>query len=108
MLFKHVGQHVFQEIVDLERMGCPPEHLYIDIPPGDFYDPEGTGTVQMPFMRSRYDQVVSGYYTNHPRDQINQVDKKFRFEHEQTLLVPNILKKSVFYMYFRSIQVIVI
>ena len=68
------GQHVLNEIVDLERMGCPPEHLYIDIPAGDFYDPEETGTKQMPFMRARYDQVVSGYYTNHPREQINQVN----------------------------------
>ena len=64
---------VFNEIVDLERMGCPPEHLYIPIPKGDYYDPEGKGTLQMPFMRARYDQAVSGYYTNHPRDQINQV-----------------------------------
>ena len=64
---------MLHDIVDLDRMGCPPEHMHIDITPGDIFDPYRKGTVQMPFMRTRYDQVVSGYYINHPREQINQV-----------------------------------
>ncbi|XP_076817727.1 dual oxidase 2-like [Clavelina lepadiformis] len=73
-LFYFFGQHVMQEIVDSTRPGCPPEFFNIRIPAGDSsFDPGNTGTVAMPYQRSRYQTSNSGYSPNHPRDQLNEV-----------------------------------
>uniref|UniRef100_H2YK35 NAD(P)H oxidase (H2O2-forming) n=1 Tax=Ciona savignyi TaxID=51511 RepID=H2YK35_CIOSA len=68
------GQHIVEEILDAQRAGCPPEYFNIKIPKGDpLYDNGGTGEVEMPFLRTRYDQSSSGYSPNNPRQQLNEI-----------------------------------
>ena len=72
------GQQVVEEILDAQRAGCPPEYFNIKIPKGDLlYDKEGRGNIEIPFLRSRYDQSITGYNPNNPRQQVR---KFFRFD----------------------------
>ena len=60
-----------EEILDAQRAGCPPEYFNIKIPKGDLlYDKEGRGNIEIPFLRSRYDQSITGYNPNNPRQQV--------------------------------------
>ena len=66
-----IGQQVVEEILDAQRAGCPPEYFNIPIPKGDLlYDAEGKGNIFIPFVRSRYDQGITGYNPNNPRQQV--------------------------------------
>jgi hypothetical protein len=38
----------------------------------DYFDPDGSGTQEMPFTRSRYDETT-GTDTDNPREQVNQI-----------------------------------
>jgi len=68
------GQQVVEEILDAQRPGCPPEYFNIPIPKGDeLYDKEGTGKVEIPFLRSRYDQGITGFSPNNPRQQVIEI-----------------------------------
>uniref|UniRef100_H2Z327 NAD(P)H oxidase (H2O2-forming) n=1 Tax=Ciona savignyi TaxID=51511 RepID=H2Z327_CIOSA len=68
------GQQVVEEILDAQRPGCPPEYFNIKIPKGDpLYDANGTGEVEIPFLRSRYDMSSTGYSPNNPRQQLNEI-----------------------------------
>ncbi|XP_077966931.1 dual oxidase 2-like [Styela clava] len=68
------GQQVVEEILDAQRPGCPPEYFNIPIPKNDsMYDRDGTGTVEIPLVRSRYQQAITGYSPNFPRQQLNEI-----------------------------------
>ena len=63
-----------QEISDVMEPGCPPEYFNIPIPSGDpWFDPGQSGTITIPYKRSRYQTSNSGYSPNHPREQLNGV-----------------------------------
>ena len=63
-----------QDITDVEEPGCPPEFFNILVPSGDpWFDPQGRGTITIPYQRSRYQTSNSGYSPNHPREQLNSV-----------------------------------
>jgi len=67
------GQQVVEEIMDVQRPGCPREFENIDVPKGhDLYDPPPNpkGNVQLPFLRSRYDQRT-GLSPSNPRQQVS-------------------------------------
>lgn len=54
-------------------LGCPVEYQNIRIPKGDpQFDPDGTGQVILPFVRTRYD-FNTGYSPNFPRQQLNEI-----------------------------------
>lgn len=65
------GQQVVEEILDAQRPGCPREFFNIPVNPDvtPDYDPERKGNVEMPVLRSRYDQRT-GYSPNNPRQQV--------------------------------------
>ncbi len=66
------GQFLDHDL-DLTDGVDPAENAYIDVPLGDvFFDPQGTGTVQIPFNRSVYD-TATGTSTDNPRQQINEI-----------------------------------
>ncbi|XP_023790135.1 dual oxidase 2-like [Cyanistes caeruleus] len=65
------GFHVFLDIMETEKPGCPAEFLNIYIPPGDVvFDPAGTGDVVLPFQRSCW-AAGTGQSPNNPREQTN-------------------------------------
>lgn len=68
------GQQVVEEILDAQRPGCPPEYFNIPIPTGDpLYDPNSTGTVEIPLLRNRYNQAITGFSPNFPRQQVSYI-----------------------------------
>lgn len=73
VLFVYFGLLVFDEILEVVGTGCPTEFLNIRVPSGDeIFDPNSTGRVELPFMRSRW-TTSSGQSPNNPRQQINHV-----------------------------------
>ena len=65
------GQFIDHDI-DLTG-GNPKEPFPIHIPPGDqYFDPQATGTQEMPLSRSVYDPTT-GTASNNPRQQMNQI-----------------------------------
>ncbi|XP_041034593.1 dual oxidase 1-like isoform X1 [Carcharodon carcharias] len=71
VLFVYFGFHVIDEIVEGTGSGCPAEFLNIQVPSGDpVFDPNSTGSVQLPFQRSQW-ATSSGQSPNNPRLQIN-------------------------------------
>uniref|UniRef100_H2Z325 NAD(P)H oxidase (H2O2-forming) n=1 Tax=Ciona savignyi TaxID=51511 RepID=H2Z325_CIOSA len=80
------GQQVVEEILDAQRPGCPPEYFNIKIPKGDpLYDANGTGEVEIPFLRSRYDMSSTGYSPNNPRQQVSNYNLNIRLIASYTL-----------------------
>ena len=70
--FVYTGQQVVEEIMDVQRPGCPREYENIDVPnPHDLYNPapNNRSGLQMPFPRSRYD-ARTGYSPSNPRQQV--------------------------------------
>ncbi|XP_077997407.1 dual oxidase 1-like [Glandiceps talaboti] len=68
------GQQIVEEILDAKRPGCPPEYFNIPIPKGDpDFDPDGKGDVYIPLLRTRHQQTSTGYSSNVPREQINEI-----------------------------------
>ncbi|XP_057693163.1 dual oxidase 1 [Corythoichthys intestinalis] len=67
------GYHVAFEIMNSRTPGCPPEFMNIPVPKGDpAFDPNGTGSVLLPFMRGSWDKST-GQSPGNPRTQINAV-----------------------------------
>ncbi|XP_029431202.1 dual oxidase 1-like isoform X2 [Rhinatrema bivittatum] len=67
------GYHVFSEIIDEHKMGCPAEFLNIKIPEGDpVFDPQHSGRIVIPFQRSLWCKQT-GRSPNNPRHQVNSV-----------------------------------
>ncbi|WAR00874.1 DUOX2-like protein [Mya arenaria] len=68
------GQQVVEEILDAQRPGCPREFFNIPVKHNvtPTYDPERKGDVEMPVLRSRYDQRT-GLSPNNPRQQLNEI-----------------------------------
>nr|XP_061812717.1 dual oxidase 1-like [Nerophis lumbriciformis] len=67
------GYHVAFEIMNSRTPGCPPEFMNIPVPKGDpAFDPNGTGSVLLPFMRGSWDKST-GQSPGNPRTQINTV-----------------------------------
>ena len=72
--FFALGEYVMEEITDVHEPGCPPEYFNIPVPVGDpWFDREGSGTIVIPYLRSRYQTANSGFSPNHPREQLNGV-----------------------------------
>ncbi len=66
------GQWIDHDL-GFKKLAEPAEPLNIAVPSGDpFFDPQGTGTAQLSFTRSRYDPT-SGTGAGNPRQQINTV-----------------------------------
>ncbi|KAL4227481.1 hypothetical protein ACF0H5_012925 [Mactra antiquata] len=72
----YFGQQIVEEIVDSQRPGCPIEYFNVDVPKGhpqfDSKQPDKSGTIKMPFKRTRYDQRT-GFSPNNPRQQLNEI-----------------------------------
>ncbi|KAH9499249.1 hypothetical protein Btru_003513 [Bulinus truncatus] len=66
------GQQLVEEIMDAQRPGCPIEYLNIPVPLNHKYNPRRMNDLEMPFLRSRYDQRT-GYSPNNPRQQLNEI-----------------------------------
>ncbi|ESO87606.1 hypothetical protein LOTGIDRAFT_235056 [Lottia gigantea] len=67
------GQQVVEEIMDSQRPGCPREFFNVKVPTGHpIYDREGKGNIEMPLLRTRFDQRT-GYSPNNPRQQLNEI-----------------------------------
>jgi peroxidase len=66
------GQFLDHDL-DLIDGVAPPEPAPIEVPVGDpSFDPEMTGTAEIPFNRSNYDKK-SGKNRNKPREQLNEI-----------------------------------
>ncbi|KAK3099000.1 hypothetical protein FSP39_025146 [Pinctada imbricata] len=69
----YYGQQLVEEVLDVQRPGCPFEYENIPVPKGHpRFDVNDLGNVAMPFLRSRYDSRT-GYSPNNPRQQINEI-----------------------------------
>ncbi|CAL1526685.1 unnamed protein product [Lymnaea stagnalis] len=66
------GQQLVEEIMDAQRPGCPIEYLNIPVPKDHKYNPDQIDDLEMPFLRSRYDQRT-GFSPNNPRQQLNEI-----------------------------------
>ncbi|XP_064609284.1 dual oxidase 2-like [Liolophura sinensis] len=64
------GQQVVEEIMDVQRPGCPPEFLFVPITEKYLRYANLTGKA-MPLLRTRYDQST-GLSPNNPRQQLNE------------------------------------
>ena len=59
-----------EEILDAQLQGCPPEYFNIKVPKDHpEFDPTGLGNVEIPLLRTRYDQRT-GFSPNVPREQV--------------------------------------
>nr|KAG5701352.1 hypothetical protein BaRGS_006126 [Batillaria attramentaria] len=63
------GQQLVEEIMDAQRPGCPREFINIPVPKGHPYNPDNLDNLQMPFLRTRYNQRT-GHSPNNPRQQL--------------------------------------
>lgn len=68
-LMTYYGQQVVEEIMDVQRPGCPREYENIVVPDND---PLYTAGIQMPFTRSRFD-ARTGQSPSNPRQQLNEI-----------------------------------
>ncbi|XP_062620936.1 dual oxidase 2-like [Saccostrea cucullata] len=74
----YFGQQVVEEIMDVQRPGCPREYENIPVPRNNtlYRDSEAfrnaRDTVFMPFPRSRFDQRT-GQAPSNPRQQLNEI-----------------------------------
>ncbi|GFR66424.1 dual oxidase [Elysia marginata] len=66
------GQQLVEEIMDVQRPGCPIEFFNIPVPKDHTYNPDGKENLEMPFRRARYDQRT-GFSPNNPRQQLNEI-----------------------------------
>ncbi|KAL8598120.1 hypothetical protein ACOMHN_030406 [Nucella lapillus] len=66
------GQQLVEEIMDVQRPGCPREFLNVPVPKGHVYNPDNKSDLAMPFLRSRYNQRA-GHSPNNPRQQLNEI-----------------------------------
>ncbi|XP_076444374.1 dual oxidase 2-like [Babylonia areolata] len=66
------GQQLVEEIMDVQRPGCPREFINIPVPQGHPYNPSNLSDLAMPFLRSRYNQRA-GHSPNNPRQQLNEI-----------------------------------
>ncbi|KAK3766013.1 hypothetical protein RRG08_002256 [Elysia crispata] len=66
------GQQLVEEIMDVQRPGCPIEFFNIPVPKDHKYNPDGKDNLEMPFRRARYDQRT-GVSPNNPRQQLNEI-----------------------------------
>ncbi|XP_055864170.1 dual oxidase 2-like [Biomphalaria glabrata] len=66
------GQQLVEEIMDAQRPGCPIEYMNIPVPLNHKYNPRKIKNLEMPFLRSRYDQRT-GFSPNNPRQQLNEI-----------------------------------
>ncbi|KAK7489240.1 hypothetical protein BaRGS_00019492 [Batillaria attramentaria] len=66
------GQQLVEEIMDAQRPGCPREFINIPVPKGHPYNPDNLDNLQMPFLRTRYNQRT-GHSPNNPRQQLNEI-----------------------------------
>lgn len=65
------GQQVVEEIMDVQRPGCPPEFLFVPIT--ETYESYRNANLvgkAMPMLRTRYDQST-GLSPNNPRQQVS-------------------------------------
>ncbi|OWF54042.1 dual oxidase 2-like isoform X1 [Mizuhopecten yessoensis] len=68
-LMTYYGQQVVEEMLDVQRPGCPREYENIVVPDND---PLYTPGIQMPFTRSRFD-ARTGQSPSNPRQQLNEI-----------------------------------
>ncbi|XP_060072103.1 dual oxidase 1-like [Ylistrum balloti] len=68
-LMTYYGQQVVEEIMDVQRPGCPREYENMVVPDND---PLYTPGIQMPFTRSRFD-ARTGQSPSNPRQQLNEI-----------------------------------
>ncbi|KAI8789215.1 G-protein coupled receptor 126, partial [Biomphalaria glabrata] len=66
------GQQLVEEILDAQRSGCPIEYMNIPVPVDHKYNPNKIKDLEMPFLRTRYDQRT-GFSSNNPRQQLNEI-----------------------------------
>lgn len=66
------GQQLVEEIMDVQRPGCPIEFFNIPVPKDHMYNPDRKDNLEMPFRRARYDQRT-GLSPNNPRQQLNEI-----------------------------------
>ena len=64
-----------EEILDAQRPGCPREFFNVPVSEAvqETLNPENKENLEMPFLRSRYDQRT-GYSPNNPRQQVMCVE----------------------------------
>lgn len=92
-----------EEILDAQRPGCPREFFNIKVDPDitPHFDPARKGDIEMPVLRSRYDQRT-GYSPNNPRQQVSVRihlyccnEKSKRKWHCNSGLGPNIFRAKI-------------
>ncbi|ROL46637.1 Dual oxidase 1 [Anabarilius grahami] len=67
------GYHVWSEISDSRRPGCPPEFMHIEVPKEDpIFVSNSSQPVLLQFQRAEWDPS-SGQSPNNPRTQVNHV-----------------------------------
>ncbi|XP_061164792.1 dual oxidase 2-like [Saccostrea echinata] len=68
----YFGQQVVEEILDVQRPGCPREFFNIPVPKGHRFNPNNLDNLQMPLQRSRFNQRT-GQTAGNPRQQLNEI-----------------------------------
>ncbi|KAK3098032.1 hypothetical protein FSP39_015507 [Pinctada imbricata] len=66
------GQQVVEEILDVQRPGCPREFFNIPVPVNHFLNPDKLDNLEMPLQRSRFAQTT-GQSPSNPRQQLNEI-----------------------------------
>lgn len=71
MLFVNLlGYHVWSEISESRRPGCPPEFMHIEVPKDDpVFGTNSSKPVLLPFQRAAWDGST-GKSPNNPRAQV--------------------------------------
>lgn len=68
----YFGQQVVEEILDVQRPGCPREFFNIPVPKNHPFNPDNLDNLQMPLQRSRFNQRT-GQTAGNPRQQLNEI-----------------------------------
>ncbi|XP_062578537.1 dual oxidase 2-like isoform X2 [Saccostrea cucullata] len=68
----YFGQQIVEEILDVQRPGCPREFFNIPVPKGHRFNPKNLDNLQMPLQRSRFNQRT-GQTAGNPRQQLNEI-----------------------------------
>ncbi|XP_048733941.2 dual oxidase 2-like isoform X2 [Ostrea edulis] len=66
------GQQIVEEILDVQRPGCPREFFNIPVPKDHRFNPNNLDNLQMPLQRSRFNQRT-GQTAGNPRQQLNEI-----------------------------------